>query len=158
MLLILKLAYLWSTCLSADCSVYCHKTTERKSLRAPSLEVVYSETGYKNHGYYIRIHTDLQGGLWCFLLWAVMTPLSAPSVAVLWSIAIPDYVSGRRKAAWKSILWSAGSAVRNATDITTSFLIALYPTSIIYQYRIINNRIYDIVMLLKILRRTCCPL
>ena len=34
----LKIAYLWSTCLSADCSVYCHKTTERKSLRAPSLE------------------------------------------------------------------------------------------------------------------------
>lgn len=36
--LFLKIAYLWSTCLSADCSVYCHKTTERKSLRAPSLE------------------------------------------------------------------------------------------------------------------------
>ena len=76
---------------------------KKKVPEHPTWKVVYSETMVKNHDYYIRLHTDPQGGYWCFWLRAVRTPIYALSVRECSVTGIPVPASAKRRAERRNV-------------------------------------------------------
>ena len=71
---------------------------KKKIPEHPAWKVVYSEIMFKNHDYYIRIHTDPQGGFCCFLLRAVRTPIFVLFAREYSAIETPVLASAKRRA------------------------------------------------------------